>query len=259
MCHLPAGTRRQGRRRRAAHARACPRSRARASPARSVKPRPSSLTASSMPSASRVERARGSGPPRVLGGVRERLLRHAVGDELHVHGHVRELPGSLEARRLSRFFAQLVDQRRERGLEAEVVERGGPQGAGQRQQLLHRLVRQRLGLGQLARELGRRRARAAASRRSSSPVSDWLTSSWRSRATRARSSSWARSATVAGPPALGLEALEHPAEGAVQALRPPPGRPIVLELAQVRARPARGRPAPSRRPGARGGGTGAGA
>ena len=37
-------------------------------------------------------------------------------------------------------------------------------------------------------------ASRTASSRSSRPVSDWFTSSWRSRATRARSSSWARSA-----------------------------------------------------------------
>ena len=74
----------------------------------------------------------------------------------------------------------------------------------------------------------------AASRRSSKPVSDWLTSSWRSRATRARSSSWAVERRARGAPSLGLEPLEHADERLVQA-RDLLGPPRVGAGAQVGA------------------------
>ena len=64
------------------------------------------------------------------------------------------------------------------------------------QQLLHRLVGERLRSRRARRRAPGGAFSRAASSRSSKPVSDWLTSSWRSRATRARSSSWASSAAL---------------------------------------------------------------
>ena len=93
--------------------------------------------------------------------------------------------------------ADLLDVAGERGLEAEVVERRRAQRPRQRQAApaspgwpvpWSRPARDRASGGAFSR---------AASRRSSTPVSDWLTSSWRSRATRARSSSCACSAALA--------------------------------------------------------------
>ena len=78
----------------------------------------------------------------------------------------------------------------------EVVERRRAELARQREQLLHRLVGEGLGLLELVRQLVPASLARMASRRSRSPVSDWLTSSWRSRAMRARSSSWAASAAL---------------------------------------------------------------
>ena len=53
--------------------------------------------------------------------------------------------------------AEVLDQSPDRRRQAEVVERGRPQLAGQGEQLAHRLVGERLGLVELRLELGRRR------------------------------------------------------------------------------------------------------
>ena len=86
----------------------------------------------------------------------------------------------------------------ERGDEAVVVERGRAQRAGERQQLLHRLRGERLDLLELGAQPGRDVERRRPARRSRIAVSAWLTSSCRSWAMRARSSSWAR--MTARPP-----------------------------------------------------------
>ena len=67
-------------------------------------------------------------------------------------------------------------------------------------------------------------ASRAASRRSSRPVSDWLTSSCRSRATRARSSSCAAQRGAARPPPLGLEPLASSAGRRARSAPPPRSR-----------------------------------
>ena len=81
-------------------------------------------------------------------------------------------------------------------------------------------------------------ASRTASSRSSRPVSDWLTSSWRSRATRARSSSWARRAAEPGPPPLGFEPAHHPQEGELDPLH-------LLGLADAVDRGRQDRPGPA--------------
>ena len=131
---------------------------------------------------------------RVADGVRERLLGDPVDDQLDVLRQGTELLG-LEPRLDPALAGELAHVARQRRLEPEVVERRRAQLARQGEQLLHRLVGERPDLGELGGELGGAFSRAASSR-SSRPVSDWLTSSWRSRATRARSSSCAASAAL---------------------------------------------------------------
>ena len=85
-------------------------------------------------------------------------------------------------------------------------------------------------------------------------MSAWLTSSWRSRARRRRSSSWARMASCPSG-ALLLDALEQAVEGARQPVDLLDG----VGAAQLERRARRGRSTRSRRSGARAAGTGAGA
>ena len=127
--------------------------------------------------------------------VRERLLRDAVGDELGLGLDVGEVALGLEDRLDAGLALDLVHVPGKRRLEPEIVECGGPQVPGEREQLGHRLVGHQLRLGQLAVKLGRRLLTRGLEMQQH-PVSDWLTSSWRSRATRARSSSIACSAAL---------------------------------------------------------------
>ena len=94
----------------------------------------------------------------VADGVRERLLGDPVDDQLGVAPAASpSSPSDLEARpSTAPWRASSRDVARERRLEPEVVERGRAQLAGQRQQLLHRLVGERPDLGELGGELGRR-------------------------------------------------------------------------------------------------------
>ena len=61
--------------------------------------------------------------------------------------------------------------------EAVVVEGGRAQLAGEVEQLLHRLVREGLRLGQLGAELGRRLRARGLEAQEQAPVSAWFTSS----------------------------------------------------------------------------------
>ena len=81
-------------------------------------------------------------------------------------------------------------------------------------------------------------ASRAASSRSSSPVSDWLTSSWRSRATRARSSSWARRAALPARRRSASSRAHHPQEGELDPLHLLGLADPVDRAGQQRARPA---------------------
>ncbi len=86
--------------------------------------------------------------PAMAGGVAQRLLGDAVDDELHVVVEVGEVADGRQLRRRPGAL-DLLDLAGDSGGEAEVVERGRAQLAGEREQLAHRLVGERPGLGQL--------------------------------------------------------------------------------------------------------------
>ncbi len=91
LCRCPGATRPSGRRPRAARARACPRSQA---ARRLLEGEAAAVVADDeldTLSPSRRSCTRTARALRVLGGVRERFLRDAVGDELHVRRQVRQL------------------------------------------------------------------------------------------------------------------------------------------------------------------------
>ena len=89
---------------------------------------------------------------RMLDHVRDRLLGHPVGDELNLLRAVPEVTLGLEAGGDAAATVHLLDQRRQRGLQAEVVERRRAQAPRQVEELLHRPRGQRAGL---AGEIGR--------------------------------------------------------------------------------------------------------
>ena len=97
-----------------------------------------------------------SAGPAVASGVGERLLGDPVDDQLGVVVEVGEVAVGRD-RRLDLPVRQLLDLSRDRRCQAEVVERGRAQLAGEREQLAHRLVGERLGLGQFRLQLRRRR------------------------------------------------------------------------------------------------------
>ena len=133
-----------------------------------------------------------------------------------------------------------ADLRAQRGRQPVVVERGRAQLARQAQQLLHRLRGERAGS-----RAARRAAPAAPARRSpagaaSTPVSAWLTSSCRSRATRARSPPGPQHGAGACRARSASRRVEHAVERLAQA-------DDLLDLGAPRRRGARG-PRRSRRP-----------
>ena len=174
--------------------------------------------------------------------VRQRLLHDAVDDELLDLAEQRPRPVGGEARRDAPALAERRDLRAQGGQRGRGrrARRGAARGPG-------RAARPSPG----RRAAGSRRAprrssggacSAVAARRSETAASAWLTSSCRSRATRARSASWARSTAVGAAGALGLQALEHAVEGVAQ-----PGDVGGLAVLRLgaHARARRGRRAPS--------------
>ena len=136
------------------------------------------------------EDVRGAG---VAGDVRQALLDDAVDHELRVV--VERVDGRRVQAQLglqAGAAGERVDLGAQRGREPEVVERDGPQLAREAHELLHRLGGDRLGRAQLVAQRGRRLQRRRLRGAAAPPVSAWLASSWRSRARRARSSSWPR-------------------------------------------------------------------
>ena len=122
-----------------------------------AKPRPSSATSSSTPPSSRrAQRHLDPAGAAVAGGVGERLLGDPVDDQLGVVAEVGEVALGAELG-LDLTARELLDLARDRRRQAEVVERGRAQLAGEREQLAHRLVGERFGLGELGLELRRRR------------------------------------------------------------------------------------------------------
>src|SRR5439155_13038037 len=77
-------------------------------------------------------------------------------DELDVGGKAAEIALRLEDRVNLAATLDLVDESAQRGDKAVVVEGRRAQGPRERQELLHRLVRERLRLGELVAELDRR-------------------------------------------------------------------------------------------------------
>ena len=220
-CHgSPGATRSSARRRSAAPARACPRCPSPPSDSSKAKPRPSSptsqLDAAIFPALRSAPRC--ASAPAWRAALDERLLGDPVDDQLGVVAEVGEVALGDRTPPRSRPRPSCSTWPGDRRRQAEVVERGRAQLAGEREQLAHRLVGERLGLGQLGLQLRRRRLARPPRGAAAAPVSDWLTSSWRSRATRARSSSWACSAALPGPPPLGFEAPHHPQEGELDPL-----------------------------------------
>ena len=195
------GARSPGARRPAARARACPPGpSARCCRRLGSKPSPSSVI---------VTRSSGLLQPstvtftllgvRVAGDVRQRLLHDAVDDELLELADQRARAVGGEVRGDAPALAEQAHLRAQRRHQAVVVERRRAQLAGQAEQLLHRLVGEALGLLELLGELRAARSRPWRRAAARPPASAWLTSSCRSRATRARSASWARSTAVALP------------------------------------------------------------
>ena len=93
----------------------------------------------------------------MLDDVGEALLGDAVDDELLFVGERRQLAlRRHEARADARALAEGGDLRGERGHEPVVVERRRAELAGEVQQLLHRLRRERLRVGELGEQVGRR-------------------------------------------------------------------------------------------------------
>ena len=152
---------------------------------------PSSLTRATT-SRRRARSATSTRRAGVAGDVRKALLHDAVDRDLLARGRARRAPASRSSvGRHARLAREVADLRAQRGREPVVVERGGAQLARDPQQLLDRL-RRRAAASRAARRAAPSGARCVvASRRSSTPVSAWLASSWRSRAMRARSASCA--------------------------------------------------------------------
>ena len=195
----PARRRRPGSRRRAARARACRSGRARRRRDAPFRARRRAFEAAAVVGTRSTVRPTNdsststSRAPRVLGDVRQALLRDAVDHELLLVGqrrHARRGGGSAPAMPVR--WPKSLDLAGERGDQAVVVERGRAQLAGEREQLLHRLADELLRLLQLARR-PHGASPIVAESRSRIAVSAWLTSSCRSCAIRLRSCSCARS------------------------------------------------------------------
>ena len=142
----------------------------------------------------RASRRRGATHPHVLGsrmadGVRERLLGDPVDDQLRVAGQVSELAG--RPRSSSRGSPGRSSSRTWPASAALSPRSSSAVGRSWRASVssscIARLASPRISASSAASSGGA--FSRAASSRSRRPVSDWLTSSWRSRAMRARSSS----------------------------------------------------------------------
>src|SRR5438067_3296277 len=92
------------------------------------------------------------GRARVLRRVRERLLDDPVDDRLLVLGDRLRCALPVQQRLDAGLLAEARELALDRGDQAEVIERRRPQLAGQAQELLHRLVDERLELCHLARQ-----------------------------------------------------------------------------------------------------------
>src|ERR1700761_8291129 len=108
----------------------------------------------------------GAGLDRQLAVDQERTLAHAAdaepafgggeGEAAAVVAEVAEVPGDLP-RAADLALAEPLDQPGDRRRQAEVVERGGAEVAGEVEELAHRLVGERFGLGDLRLQLRRGR------------------------------------------------------------------------------------------------------
>ena len=119
----------------------------------SAKPRPSSLIRSTVRPMN--ESSTSTWAPRVLGDVRQALLGHPVDHQLLLGGELRHRARERGSARDAGLVGEVPHLAVERGEQAVVVEHRWAQLAGERQQLVHRLAREPLGLGQLATQLGR--------------------------------------------------------------------------------------------------------
>ena len=95
------------------------------------------------------------GSARVLDDVGQRLLRDAVEHELLLVGQLGRVAVPVEGGADAGALAEVRHLGGERGDEAVVVEGRGAEGARERQQLLHRLGRERLDLLELGAQPGR--------------------------------------------------------------------------------------------------------
>ena len=143
--------------RRAARARACRRAGAPVVERLGGKPLPSSVTVDlDLGAVAARDRDLHAAGLRVARDVRQRLLHDAVGDELLELAEHRPRPVGGEVRGDAPALAPHPHLRAQRGDEPVVVERRRAQLAREAEQLVHRLRREALGLGELLGELGRR-------------------------------------------------------------------------------------------------------
>ena len=150
------------------------------------------------------------------------------------------------ARPRSRRGPDLLDLAGDRRRQAEVVERGRAQLAGQREQLAHRLVGERLGLRQLGLELRRRRLarRLQPQQQPGQRLVDLVVEV----AGDAGPLLLLRlQGGRPGPPPLGFQAAHHPQEGELDPLHLLGLADAVDRARQAAARAGSGRPSPSPR------------
>ena len=221
----PAATRSRTRRRPAARARACRRSRARAPAWSKVKPRPSSATVSSTrsPVAPRVRPRRARRPS---GGRRSRAPPGRPGRRRAARpaGRRREVALGLEAGARSRPGGRARSTwPASAALRPRSSSAVGRSWRASVEQLLHRLVGERLGLGELGGELRRRllARRLEPQQQAGQRLVDLVVevAGDPGPLLLLRGERGAR-----GAPALGLEPLEHPPEGELEPRRPPRAR-----------------------------------
>ena len=153
---------------------------------------------------------------RVLGDVGERLLGDPVDHQLLVVAQRRHVAAAAELGMDPGAFGEVADLLAQRRHQAVVVERAGAQLARQVEQLLHRLVGQQLGLAQLPAQRvprvlgGGLQPQDDRGERLVDLVVQVLGDPLALLLLRAHDGSGSR-------PPLGLEPVEHPVEGRVQA------------------------------------------
>ena len=161
---------------------------------RAGSPRPSSSTSSRGRPPASSSRTSARVRAGVAGDVGQRLLGDAVEHELRVGAELGQPGLDVHVDLELGVLGDALAEHAQRAGQAEVVERLGPQPAGDPAHLLEAAARGLLRLQHAARATARARRAATRPSCSTTPVSVWPTPSWSSCATRSRSPSCAASA-----------------------------------------------------------------